>query len=183
MGPRTPGPRATSSPSRRSGTWTTHTNRPPFPLGDRLWHRGVDPTVTLVANSIPYSRGRLQCGESGAAGLGHRRPRPPVTEPHHVDRRCRQHMLQLRLGLAEVPALPQPTTADRLLMSPFNPGPGRVLRPELFSRLPAAGRLQCLVMFARLQTDDPRLLLRLRAPRPERTRRAILAGETRLEHH
>jgi hypothetical protein len=32
---------------------------------------GLAPTVTLVANSIPFSRGRLQRGEAGAAGLGH----------------------------------------------------------------------------------------------------------------
>src|SRR5208337_1140602 len=54
---------------------------------------------------------------------------------------------------------------------------------ELFGRLLAAGPPQRLVMLARLQPDDPRLLLRLRALRPERTRRAILAGEPRLEDH
>src|SRR5262249_36554696 len=44
------------------------------------------------------------------------------------------------------------------------------------------GRLQRLVMLARLQPDDPRLLLRLRAPRAKRTWRAILAGEAGLEN-
>src|SRR5512135_1827236 len=61
--------------------------------------------------------------------------------------------------------------------------PGRVPRPELRGRLLAAGPLQRLVMLACLQPDDPRFLLRLRALRPGRTRRAILAGEPRLEDH
>src|SRR6516162_5781698 len=66
-------------------------------------------------------------------------------------------------------------------MRPFDPGPGRVLLAELLSLLPPPSRLQRLVMLARLQPDDPRLLLRLRAPRAKRTRRAILAGEAGLE--
>src|SRR5262245_30215494 len=66
-------------------------------------------------------------------------------------------------------------------MRPFDPGPSRVLLAELLSPLPPPGRLQRLVMLARLQPDDPRLLLRLRAPRAKRTRRAILAGEAGLE--
>src|SRR5512135_341039 len=68
-------------------------------------------------------------------------------------------------------------------MRPLNARPGRVPRSELLGRLLAAGPLQRLVMLTRLQPDDPRLLLRLRAPRPRRTRRAILAGEPRLENH
>src|SRR5262245_33068761 len=66
-------------------------------------------------------------------------------------------------------------------MRPFDPGPGRVLLAELLGLLPPPGRLQRLVMLARLQPDDPRLLLRLRAPRAKRTGRAILAGEAGLE--
>src|SRR4051794_37788107 len=38
-------------------------------------------------------------------------------------------------------------------------------------------------MLARLQPDAPRLQLRLRASGPERTRRAILPREPRLERH
>src|SRR5512135_2439310 len=68
-------------------------------------------------------------------------------------------------------------------MRALNARPGRVPRPELFGRLTAAGPLQRLVMVTRLQTDDPWLLLRLRALRPERTRRAILPREARLEGH
>src|SRR5512135_2347231 len=137
--------------------------------------------MTLVANSIPCSRGRLQRGESRATGPSYRPPRPPVIESHHIDRRRRQHMLQVRLGLTEIAALPQPAPADRLLMRPLNARPGRVPRPELFGRLRAAGPLQRLVMLTRLQPDDPRFLRRLRALRPRRTRRAILAREPCLE--
>src|SRR5512142_1778786 len=68
-------------------------------------------------------------------------------------------------------------------MRALNARPGRVPRPELFGRLPAAGPLQRLVMLTRLQPDDPWFLLRLRALRPERTRRAILPREARLEGH
>src|SRR5512135_2967593 len=68
-------------------------------------------------------------------------------------------------------------------MRPLNPRPRRVPRPELFGRLLATGSLECLVMLTRLQSDDPRLPLRLRAPRPRRTRRAIRAREPRLENH
>src|SRR3954452_6605117 len=68
-------------------------------------------------------------------------------------------------------------------MRPLDARPGRVPRPELLGLLLAASRLQRLVPLARQQPDDPRLLLRLRALRPRRTRRAILAGEPRLEDH
>src|SRR5512135_1321854 len=68
-------------------------------------------------------------------------------------------------------------------MGALNARPGRVPRSELLGLLLAAGPLQRLVMLTRLQPDDPRLPLRLRALRPRRTRRAILAGEPRLENH
>ena len=63
---------------------------------------GPNPTLTLVANSIPCLRGRLQRGESGATGPGYRPPRPPVIEPHHIDRRCRQEVLEMRLRLPDI---------------------------------------------------------------------------------
>ena len=130
--------------------------------------------MTLVANSISYSRGRLQRGESRAAGPGQRCTRPPLAEPHHVDRRRRQQVLKVRLRLTDIATLPQPATSDRLLMRPLDARPGRVPRPELLGLLRAAGPLQRLVMLTRLQPDDPRLLLRLRTLRPRRTRRAIV---------
>src|SRR3954470_12503708 len=68
-------------------------------------------------------------------------------------------------------------------MSPLDPRTRRVPRPELLRPLLAAGRLQRLVLLARQQPDDPRLLLRLRAMRPRRTRRAVLPREPRLEDH
>src|SRR3954465_14985522 len=68
-------------------------------------------------------------------------------------------------------------------MSPLDPRSRRVPRPELLRTLLAAGRLQRLVLLARQQPDDPRLLLRLRAMRPRLTRRAVLAREPRLEDH
>jgi hypothetical protein len=69
---------------------------------------GVEPTVILVANSIPYSRGRLQRSKSGAAGPGQRRPRPPLAEPLHVDRRRRQEVLKVGLCLTNIATLSQP---------------------------------------------------------------------------
>src|SRR3954451_3239956 len=95
--------------------------------------------LTLVANSIPFSRGRLQRGESRAAGPRQRRPRPPLTEPHHVDRRRRQEVLKVGLRLTDIATLPQPAPADRLLMGTLDAGTRRVPRPELLSRLLAAG--------------------------------------------
>src|SRR3954447_25528680 len=139
--------------------------------------------LTLVANSIPYSRGRLQRGESRAAGPRQRRTRPPLAEPHQVDRRRRQQVLQMRLRLTDIPAPSQTAPPDRLFMSPLDPRSRRVPRPELLRPLLAAGRLQRLVLLTRQQPDDPRLLLRSRALRPRGTRRAILAGEPRLEDH
>src|SRR4051812_26724981 len=68
-------------------------------------------------------------------------------------------------------------------MSPLDARPGRVTRPELLGLLLAASRLQRLVLLTRQQPDDPRLLLRLRALRPRRIGRAILAREPRLEDH
>src|SRR4051795_6694062 len=68
-------------------------------------------------------------------------------------------------------------------MSPLNARPRRVPRPELLGFLLAASCLQRLVLLTRQQPDDPRLLLRPRALRPRRTRRAILAREPCLEGH
>ena len=51
------------------------------------------------------------------------------------------------------------------------------------SFVPAGLPAGALVMLTRLQADDPRLLLRLRALRPERARRAISPGEPRLKDH
>src|SRR3954462_4753832 len=144
---------------------------------------GPAPTVTLVANSIPHSRGRLQRGESRATGPGQRRPRPPLAEPHHVERRRRQQVLQMRLRLTDIATPPQPAPTVRLFMRPFDARPGRVTRPELLRLLLAAGRLQRLVLLTRQQPDDPRLLLRPRALRPRRARGAILPREPRLEVH
>jgi hypothetical protein len=79
------------------------------PLGPRrdpTKELGVNPTMTLVANSILCSRGRLQRGESGATGLGYRPPRPPVIEAHHIDRRRRQEVLEMRLSLPDVATSP-----------------------------------------------------------------------------
>src|SRR3954464_7216583 len=92
---------------------------------------GPGPTVTLVANSIPYSRGRLQRGESRAASPRQRRPCPPLTEPHQVDRRRRQEVLQMRLRFPEIAAPPQTAPADRLFMRPLDSRTRRVPRPEL----------------------------------------------------
>ena len=77
--------------------------------------QGVDPTVTLVANSIPYSRGRLQRRESRAAGPRQRRPRPPLAEPHHVDRRRRQEVLKVRLRLTDIATPPSIRTVGSLV--------------------------------------------------------------------
>src|SRR3954451_24978114 len=152
-------------------------------MGDMSNAAGVNPTLTLVANSIPCSRGRLQRGEPGAAGPGQRRPRPPLAEPHHVDRRRRQEVLEMRLRLPDIATKPQPAPSDRLFMRALDPGTRRVPMAELLGRLLAPGRLQRLVVLTRLQPDDPWLLLRPRALRPGWTRRAILAGEPRLEDH
>src|SRR3954468_685125 len=68
-------------------------------------------------------------------------------------------------------------------MRPFNTRTGRVPPAEFLRLLLAAGRLQRLVLLARQQPDDPRLLLRPCALRPRWTRRAILPREPRLEDH
>src|SRR5512142_1690354 len=70
------------------------------------WNSPPVSTLTLVANSIPCSRGRLQRGESGATGPGYRPPRPPVVEAHHINRRRRQEVLEMRLRLPDVPTPP-----------------------------------------------------------------------------
>src|SRR5436305_5234213 len=66
-------------------------------------------------------------------------------------------------------------------MRPLNACTRRVPRPELFRLLLAAGRLQRLVLLAGQQPDDPWLLLRPRALRPRRARRAIRPREPGLE--
>src|SRR5512135_301783 len=71
-----------------------------------------------------------------AAGSRWRSPRPPLTEPHQIDRHRRQNMLQVRLGLPDVPAPPQTATADRLGMGALDTGPRGILSPELLGRLP-----------------------------------------------
>ena len=101
---------------------------------------------TLVANSIRCLRGRLQRGESGAAGPGQRRPRPPLTEPHHVDRRRCQEVLKVRLRLSDIATLSQPTTSDRKIICTYNASSRYVPRPELLGSLLAAACLQRLVL-------------------------------------
>ena len=115
--------------------------------------------MTLVANSIPCSRGRLQRSESGTAGPGQRRPRPPLTEPYYVERRRRQEVLKVGLRLTDIATLSQPAPSDRLLMCTLDAGPRRVPRPEFLGCLLAAGRLQRLMLLTGQQPDDPRLLL------------------------
>src|SRR4051794_25996356 len=68
-------------------------------------------------------------------------------------------------------------------MRALDPRPRRVPRPELLRPLLTAGRLQRLMLLTGQRRDDPRLLLRLRALRPRRARRAVLAREPRLEDH
>src|SRR3954466_2409979 len=73
-------------------------------------------------------------------------------------------------------------------MSPLDPRSRRVPRSELLRPRLAAGGLRRpppppARAPARQRHDDPRLLLRLRAPRPRRTRRAVLPREPRLEGH
>ena len=146
-------------------------------------HPGLDPTVTLVANSIPYSRGRLQRGESRAAGPANGLPAHQSSSrttliAAAVRTCCRwafacpmyRHRLnpQRRIACSCVPSMPaRAAYRDRNSSVPCSP----------------PGRLQRLVLLTRQQPDDPRLLLRPRALRPRRTRRAILAGEPRLEGH
>ena len=65
----------------------------------------------------------------------------------------------MRLRLTDIPTPPQPAPAVRLFMRPLDARPRRVPRLELLRLLIAAGPLQRLVMLARLQPDDPRLLL------------------------
>jgi hypothetical protein len=113
--------------------------------GGREVGEDLNPALTLAANSIPYSRGRLQRGESRAAGPGQRRTRPPLTEPHHVVRRRRLEVLKVRLRLPHIATPPQPAPVDRLFMPTLDAGPGRVPRAEFLRRLLAAGRLQRLV--------------------------------------
>src|SRR4029077_17682351 len=123
------------------------------------------------ANSIRRSRSRLQRSETRATGAGQRRPRPPFAEPHQVDRRRRQEVLEVGLRLTDIAALSQPAPPDRLLMCALDAGPRCVAPPELLGRLLATARLECLVLFTGQQPDDPRLLLRPRALRPQGTRR------------
>src|SRR5262249_30070058 len=157
--------------------------KPSIPSSARLGTFGVDPTVTLVANSIPGSRGRLQRRKSRASGPGQRRPRPPLAEPHQVDRRRRQEVLEAGLRLANIATPSQPAPANRFPMTPLVPRSGRVSRADLLGLLLTAGRLQRLVLLAGQQPEYPRLLLRPRAPRPAGTRRAILPREPRLDDH
>ena len=45
-------------------------------------------------------------------GFGVWHGRPPIIEPHQVDRRYGQDMLEARFGLADVTALPQAAAPD-----------------------------------------------------------------------
>src|SRR5262249_11964825 len=68
-------------------------------------------------------------------------------------------------------------------MCTLDPGTCRILPAELLGLLPPPGRPQRLVLLARQQPDDPRLLLRSRASGPDRARRTILPREPSLEGH
>jgi hypothetical protein len=77
--------------------------------------------------------------------------------------------MYLRLG--DVTALLQTVTLDRLGVRAFGSRSLRILLPELLRRLP----LPCLVRFALLEPNDPRLYLGSRTLCTETTRAAILA--------
>src|SRR6478735_589714 len=92
-------------------------------------------------------------------------------------------MLQVRLRLPDVTALPQPTSTNRLFMSPLDTRPCGIARSESLGPLFPSGSLQRFMMLTRLQPDDPWLLLRLRAPSPKRAGSTIFPSEPRLEDH
>jgi hypothetical protein len=78
---------------------------------------GVDPTVILVANSLPTSGSVMQGSKARAPGFGSRGIGPPRADPRQIDSDSRDDVLQARLGQADVAALPQVAPADRLTPS------------------------------------------------------------------
>jgi hypothetical protein len=92
-------------------------------------------------------------------GFGVRPGRPPIVEPHQVDRRRSQDMLEACFGLPDVMALAQAAAPDGLLVRFLDTGTRSVLASEFCSFLSLASRAQRLMMLLRLQTNGARLQL------------------------
>src|SRR3982751_5132073 len=92
-------------------------------------------------------------------------------------------MLQMHLCHADIAALPQTATLDGLGVCAFHAGSRGVLLLEFLCPLPLSSGLQCLVVFALLEPDNPRLQFGACALRPEAARTTILAREARLPLH
>ena len=62
-------------------------------------------------------------------------------------------------GEPDIAAFAQSAAADRLRVRAFDPGARGIISLELFRRLTPAGGVQRLVVLARLQPNDPWLVL------------------------
>ena len=116
-------------------------------------HRPIPNSDTggeLVGGSgCELERGKARAARSRDQGAGE-----PLRDPDEIDRDGGDHVLQVRLGQAEVAASAQAAAADGLGMRALDPSPCGVARSKHLCPLVPARFLQRLELLARLQADD-----------------------------
>src|SRR5919202_781621 len=113
------------------------------------------------------------------------RPRhapPPRVHPCHRERHGRQHVLQVRLRLPDIPTTPQPKRAHPLRQRSFHARPQRVLRLKLRRLLARPRRLQGRLLLLRAQREAPAPLPARRTLRLHGTPPALLVPEVHADH-
>jgi len=117
---------------------------------------GVNPTLTLVANSSGL---KLQGGEMGTSSLSQRCSARPGCDSQEVDCGGSYDMLQVGFGKTSVAGATYSAASDRLGMSTFHTCPCVIGLSELLRDLSRSHLLECFMIFAGLETNEAGFLL------------------------
>ena len=118
---------------------------------------GVNPTMTLVANS---SGGlKLQGGKMGTSGLSQGCSARPGCDSQEVDCDGSDDMLQVGFGKTSVAGAAYSAASDRLGMSAFYTCPIGIGLPELLRCLSRSHLLESFMIFPGLESNDAGFLL------------------------
>ena len=141
---------------------------------------GISWEVILLAKSSTEERVLDELLQSRCARLGQRFPHEPIPDPHEVNRRRGQHVLQVSFHLADVAGTTQPMGADPFGQRPLNARTLRILSGILRRGVARTRRLQrVLVLLGPHGQGAP---LRPRTVHPVRTRVAIFPRKFHLYH-
>jgi len=117
---------------------------------------GVDPTLTLVANSSGL---KLQGCEMRASGFSQRCSARPGCDSQEIDCDGCDDVLQAGFGKTSVAGAAGSAAADRLGMSAFYTCPCGIGLSELLGLLSCSHLLKCFMKFAGLESNEAGFLL------------------------